>query len=391
MSLSVLCITDFPASQVAAIIEQLRPITDEVVIAIDSRLDLTETGKYSTLADRLIRYEYNGAMERALAWAHAQCRGDWILRIDADEVASPGLIAAIPELIQRGRVLQYQVPRLWLFPDPDHWLNELPWYPDFQIRLVRNDHTLWFQGLTHTGVSPALPARCLEQPIYHLNLLTLSRSQREQKMEERYKPHSRGILAPGGGSVNRFYLPEVYARMTPSPLPAQDRAAIRAVLEAAELPATSCPPVPLATRAEVDRWWNARTPSPGAYRALLQPLERDHRMTVGEGRVIHLKITNLGDETWPWGNVQHPEIRVSYHWFDAEGTVMIRDGMRTPFPCPVGPGEQVIVAVGVIAPEAAGNFVLEYDLVHELVRWFNCPLRIKMQVLPKPARDQDEI
>ncbi len=40
-----------------------------------------------------------------------------------------------------------------------------------------------------------------------------------------------GVLAPGGGSVNRFYLPEMYARMTPSPLPAQDRAAIRAVLE----------------------------------------------------------------------------------------------------------------------------------------------------------------
>ncbi len=56
----------------------------------------------------------------------------------------------------------------------------------------------------------------------------------------------------------------------------------------------------------------------------------------------------------------------------------------------VRPGEQVIVVVGVMAPEMPGNLVVEYDLVHEL-RWFNCPRRIKMQVLPKPPPDQEEI
>jgi hypothetical protein len=38
-------------------------------------------------------------------------------------------------------------------------------------------------------------------------------------------------------------------------------------------------------------------------------------------------------------------------------------------------------------PEEPGDFILEFDLVHELVRWFDCHLRIRMQVLPKPLPD----
>jgi hypothetical protein len=389
MKLSVLCITDFPAAQVLAMLAQLRPIADEIVLAIDSRLGEAKTAEYAAAADRLIRYEYCGAMERALAWAHAQCHGDWILRIDGDEVASPALISAIPQMIASGRVLQYHIPRPWIFPDAGHWLNELPWYPDYQIRLVRNDDTLWFQGLTHSGATATMPARYLEEPIYHLNLLMLTREEREKRMKRIYQPHSEGIFAPGGGSVNRFYFPERFSRMAPSAVPPPDRAAIENVLGAVEVPRARCGPIPLASQAEIDRWWNSRTPSPGAYHAVLEPLERDHRMTVGEGRVIHLRITNLGNETWPWGYSQLPQIRVSYHWLYPDGTPLVPEGLRTAFPCTVRPGEQVIVAAGVMAPEVPGEFILEYDLVHELVRWFDCPLRVNMRVLPKPASEQD--
>jgi hypothetical protein len=389
MKLSVLCITDFEAAQVVAMLAQLRPVAGEVVLAIDSRLGETEVAKYAAAADRLMRYEYCGAMERALAWAHAQCRGDWILRIDGDEVASPALISAIPQLIAQGRVLQYQIPRRWLFPDAGHWLNELPWCPDYQVRLVRNDDTLWFQGLTHSGATSTMPARYLEEPIYHLNLLMLTREEREKRLQQIYKPHSQGIFAPGGGSVNRFYFPERFSRIDPSPVPPQDRAAIENVLAAPDVPQAQCGPTPLATRTEIDRWWNSRTLLPDAHRALLEPIERDHRMTVGEGRVIHLRITNLGNETWPWGYSQLPEIRVSYHWLYPDGTPLVPEGLRTAFPCSVRPGEQVIVAVGVMAPEAPGEFILEYDLVHEQVCWFNCPLRVSMRVMAKPASEQD--
>jgi len=390
MTLSILCLTHFPPAQVVASLNQLRPVADEIVIAVDSRLGEAETAKYWAAADRLMRYEFCVSVERAMAWGHAQCRGEWVLRIDGDEVASPALIRALPQLIAQRDAIQYHIPRRWLFPDAGRWLNELPWFPDYQNRLVRNDATLWFHGLTHSGAYQALPARYIETPIYHLDILLLSQAELAAKNRRR-EANRPGILAPGGGSVVRFYMPERYARLEPDPVPADDLAAIRAVLDAVDVPQHVSRPVPLAGRDEIDRWWNWRQPPPGAYRARLEIIERDHRMTAGDGRMIHLRITNLGVETWPWGLEQRPEIRISYRWLNRDGTLRVPEGLRTPFPCSVRPGEQVIVPVGVVAPDEPGDFILEFDLVHELVRWFDCPLRINMAVLPKAPSDAEDL
>jgi hypothetical protein len=46
------------------------------------------------------------------------------------------------------------------------------------------------------------------------------------------------------------------------------------------------------------------------------------------------------------------------------------DGLRTGFPRTVAPGDRVLVPVDVCAPPEPGEYVLEVDLVHERVRWF---------------------
>ena len=391
MSLSVVCLTDFPAPLVNALLGQLRQVADEIILGVDSRVGSAGLGQYAKWADRLLRYEYTNNPMRAVAWLHRQCRGDWILRLDGDEVPSPALVAALPELTARRDVLQYWIPRRWLFPDLNSWLNELPWFPDYQNRLVHNDGTLWFEGITHTCACETLPARYLEAPLYHLNLLMLTAQERAAKARI-YEAKRPGLAAPGGGSMNRYYLPECYARMVPATVPENDRAVIREVLAALDEPRSSQSEIPLVPRDESDRYWNGRQPPLDTYRARLDALERDHRMLAGEGRKIHLRITNLGVETWPWGSQQLPEIRVSYRWRALDGTVRVPEGLRSPFPCSVSPGDEVIVPVGVLAPGEPGNYMLEFDLVHELVRWFECSLQVKMQVLPNdtPGRDQFE-
>src|SRR5262249_13385938 len=153
----------------------------EVVIAADSRVPKSDLAAYGAAADRVLRFEFSYT-ERHLAWLHAQCSGDWIFRIDGDEVPSPELIKALPGLIMSARALQYWFVRRWLFPDAAHWLNEVPWYPDFQCRLVRNDGTLRFPGIRHSSAEPLLPRRYIEAPLYHLDLAVNDAEARRRKI-----------------------------------------------------------------------------------------------------------------------------------------------------------------------------------------------------------------
>jgi hypothetical protein len=46
----------------------------------------------------------------------------------------------------------------------------------------------------------------------------------------------------------------------------------------------------------------------------------------------------------------------------------------------VNPGEVIIAPLYVDAPAIAGDYVLEVDIVHELVRWFDCACRVPVRV-----------
>ena len=204
-----------------------------------------------------------------------------------------------------------------------------------------------------------------------------------------------GLEAPGGGSLNRrFYLPELHAYRKPVQVPPEDAAAIRAVLAAGTAPRAPLADVSVTPLAETDRDWAGRIVAADAYAVKLEPLEPEPRMTVGEVREIHFRVTNQGSETWPWDVDAGPEIRCAYRWLDLNETVFEPEGHRTSFPSSVRPGESVVVPVIVEAPAVEGTFLLEADLVHEYVRWFDSPRRIRVTVtelqperaVPKPTK-----
>jgi hypothetical protein len=379
MKLSIACYTNDPAYRVVAALKPLRAVADEIVIAVDSRVDPALLGEYVAATDRVIRFEFNGA-NRCKAWLHTQCAGDWVLLLDGDELVSTQLLDHLPELIASRDVLQYQLPRRWLYPDARHWLNELPWWPDYQNRLVRNDGTLWFPGTKRTGAANAYPCRYLEWPIYHLSFLALSLDERIARAI-RYEAEDPGRTAPGGGPFNEaYYLPERYARLEPVRVDARDQEAIDNVLSARPARSRANYSARLADTAEIDRYYNGRVPNSDAYRAAITLIERDHHMFPGELRHIHVRVANLGSERWPAGAEQSPLIRAAYHWKRDDGRVYLYDGIRSQLPCRLDPGCSTVVAVLVQAPEEPGDFVLEIDLVHEHVRWFECPVRIEMRI-----------
>lgn len=384
-TLSVCTITNDPGPRVAALLDLFRPVADEIVVAADARADEERLAHYAAVADRLQRMAI-GNFERNLGWLHSQCSGDWILRIDGDEAPSAALVAQLGELIADRSVVQYMVPRRWLYQDADHWLDTVPWWPDYQIRLVRNDGTLRFSGRIHTSATPLRPARYLEAPIYHLDLLVNSVDARRAKAEG-YERRLPGLEAPGGGPINEaFYFPEGRAGLTLATVPGEDRAGIAGVLDA---PVRDVPPPdrlpPVVPPAEAEAHFPGRTVLASAYSARIECIERDIRMQAGERRPVHVRIANDGTESWPWDADLGPPIRASYRLYGPTGAVVVSDGPRTAFPCSVGPGATAVVPLDVFAPMVPGRYELGVDVVHEGVRWFDCDSRFSLEVVPVPG------
>ena len=224
MSLSVCLLTNEPAPRVANLLAPIRALADEIVVAADERVDEETLAGYAALADRLVAIEFHGpSLEAHLAWLHAQCKGDWILRLDGDEVLSASLIRSLPRLLSRPEVRQYWIRRHWLFRDRQTRLDDVPWATDHNNRLVRNDGTLRFSGLLHTGAEPAGPSAYVEEPIYHLELLLNSEEARRAKAVryEVARPHL--VAPPGVARINEaYYLPELRPTLRTRSVPPED-------------------------------------------------------------------------------------------------------------------------------------------------------------------------
>lgn len=230
-TLSVCLLTNDPPERLSAVLAPLRGLADEIVIGADSRLPPETLAAYAELADRVPVFEFRQNIERHLAWLHEQCAGDWILRLDGDESVSAPLLDALPRLVASAEIRQYWLPRRWLSADGGGWHDELPWAPDYQARLVRNDASLTFSGEPHSGADHVFPAMYLRESIYHLvcalepKELRVVRSLRHELLEPLR-------LAPGGGPFNAtYYVPERFARRAPARIPAADSALVDAVLE----------------------------------------------------------------------------------------------------------------------------------------------------------------
>ena len=92
----------------------LREVADEIVIALDHRMDLDRLGAYEPLADKLLRFEHTGE-DLAPGWLHRQCTGDWVLLLAGDEVPSAELVRRCPSCAPT-RTAPVLAPRRWLWP-----------------------------------------------------------------------------------------------------------------------------------------------------------------------------------------------------------------------------------------------------------------------------------
>jgi hypothetical protein len=391
VSLSVCCPTGDPGPRVHAALAPLRGVADEIVVAADSRTPPADLAWYAAVADRLYTFEFTW-VDRIYAWLHAQCRSEWILMIEGDECASPALIADLDEHTRQRDYEQVIVPRRWLYPDPEHWLDESPWWPDLSHRLVRNSGALFFDGRQHSDPLRVDPAKVVDTPIYHLAVLK-PLAQRQAKID-RYNGNISGMTIGGVRDVNAtFYLPEQSSGRRPVPVPESDRDAVQAWVAGTpgEPPSPRSRPqhVPLS---ETDRWFGAREFAAEGYHAQLEVAERDLTLWASEQRRLLIRVRNTGGETWPYGLDRPPYIHLAVERRRPKDGGWVTQPEVTPLPHTLRPGADALVPVTIIAPDVPGEYELKVDLRHAGHRWFGTPAQFTVVVVddqgtrPAPPR-----
>jgi hypothetical protein len=367
--------------RVRGLLELVRPHVDEIVLAVDRTGNLDVLDACADLADQRLTFEYAAPPCRNIGWLQHQCRGDWLLRFDDDEIPSRALLEALPDLVGDRRPTHYGLTRRWLYGDEATYVLSPPWHPDYQLRLVRNLPGIWrFTGEMHDGAIVLGERRLVDLPIYHADLLLLDVEARRRKaaLYEGLRPDH----VTEGAPVNAIYVPEDWPALETAPVPEDDRAAIARVLHRPAVPSapSAGAPVRSFTVAEINRFNTNRTVADSAYGARIEFVRPVTRVPAGIVREQEVLVENLGDDHWPWGADAEPPIRLAYRWRSAATDEVLGEGPRTPFTETVLPGARSLVKLVVVAPAEPGRYVLEADVVHEHVRWFGADARLEVEV-----------
>ena len=115
-------------------------------------------------------------------------------------------------------------------------------------------------------------------------------------------------------------------------------------------------------------------------------------MAVGQTQYADISVRNISERTWP--NKPNHEglnaVNLSYHWIDRKGRTVVFDGLRTPLPRELSPGEMLRLHAAIQAPNHQGRYTLEVTMVQEGVAWFPEMDGAKLVVPVNVVSDQTE-
>lgn len=103
-------------------------------------------------------------------FAMAECRHDWVLSIDADEIVSPELRVAVEQFLTGVASGREQAKgaslarRTWYL---GRWIWHGGWYPNRLVRLVDRRHGRWTEPAVHEALQVDGPVRELHGDILH--------------------------------------------------------------------------------------------------------------------------------------------------------------------------------------------------------------------------------
>ena len=140
-----------------------------------------------------------------------------------------------------------------------------------------------------------------------------------------------------------YFLPEDREDARVAPIDPADRETVARILAVEPSPEPRPParPIRVASREEVDAHWHGAPATDDMYRGAVVLVDELAPFALGEQRGVVVRVANGGTHVWPPGGVGWPEIRVTYRWLDADGAVVVPDGLRTPLPAVLPPGDSL--------------------------------------------------
>jgi hypothetical protein len=365
VKLSLCIATKDSAEYIEKLLRVGRSFADEVVVAVDaSSNDLTQRICYEN-ADRVFSVESPGYVERILPWLNEQCKGDWILRLDDDELPSVGLIDILPALMRDREMTHYHLRRRTMIgEDRTQWIAQRPWWPDWKLRLFRNITSIVrIPGRLHTGYEVKGASRFLYRgSIYHYDFVYHGEQHRKEKVRQ-YE-----IISPEKSGSHHYSLPDEDALVT-RPIPADD--------EPADDPVESRPPAAQAAIRHVDLAEIDLAAvqdceyGPTLFRARLECTDCPRLMEAGRWYKLDVDLRNDSPVVWPLPETGAPDVRITYHWLRADGDLYDYKGRRTGLPHMLRPGETTRLPAPVRSPKEPGDYILQWDMVIPQVAWFS--------------------
>jgi cell division septation protein DedD len=96
------------------------------------------------------------------------------------------------------------------------------------------------------------------------------------------------------------------------------------------------------------------------------------QMQSGKTISVDVRVKNISPVVWPSkpDSKERYAVTLSYHWLGPRSVTVVLDGLRTPLPRDLKPGESVDLKATIQAPEKPGKYTLEVTLVQERNAWF---------------------
>ena len=207
--LSVMITGQEVARSLPRVLASARRVADEIIFIDGGSRDATRAIAAREPRARVFTLPFDGNLAEQKNFGLAQCRGDWILVLDADELLADEFCAQLPRLMRSWTMRWYKIPRYWVIADlrPLRYIASRRHYPDYQLRLFRNSS--FFRYAADSPVHVHFPKRARgigrrlkRGHIFHLALAWTSRAERDERTR-RY-----AMIDPLSRETNAIYLYE---------------------------------------------------------------------------------------------------------------------------------------------------------------------------------------